>query len=292
MNKKILKHALAASLTLSVAAEVGAQIKPLDIKVFSAEESGFFVSSVLVSGKTDAVLLDTQFTRANALRVAAMVLESGKKLTTVYISHGDPDYYFGAEFIHQQFPDAKIVASASTVSQIKANLQKKLDVWGPQLRANGPGTPFIPEAIAADSIDLEGQKLELVGYDDPMAYQHYVWIPSRKAIVGGVSSFSSLHVWTADTAQKSVRAGWVQSLDELIARNPEIVVPGHMKPGSKLDASALRYTRDYLGKFEQKFDKSSNSAELIAAMKKAYPEAGLGVALDIGAKVTKGEMKW
>jgi len=27
-------------------------------------------------------------------------------------------------------------------------------------------------------------------------------------------------------------------------------------------------------------------------MKQAYPDAGLGVALDIGAKVNKGEMKW
>jgi hypothetical protein len=27
-------------------------------------------------------------------------------------------------------------------------------------------------------------------------------------------------------------------------------------------------------------------------MKKAYPRAGLPIALDIGAKVAKGEMKW
>jgi hypothetical protein len=33
------------------------------------------------------------------------------------------------------------------------------------------------------------------------------------------------------------------------------------------------------------------AAWLIAAMKAAYPNAGLDVALDIGAKVTKGEMK-
>jgi hypothetical protein len=31
---------------------------------------------------------------------------------------------------------------------------------------------------------------------------------------------------------------------------------------------------------------------LIAAMRKRYPNAGLGVALDIGAKVAKGEMQW
>ena len=32
--------------------------------------------------------------------------------------------------------------------------------------------------------------------------------------------------------------------------------------------------------------------EYIDAMKKAYPAAPMGLSLDIGAKVNKGEMKW
>ena len=36
----------------------------------------------------------------------------------------------------------------------------------------------------------------------------------------------------------------------------------------------------------------THSATLIEAMKSAYPAAGLMVALEIGAKVNKGEMKW
>jgi len=37
---------------------------------------------------------------------------------------------------------------------------------------------------------------------------------------------------------------------------------------------------------------TKTSAELISSLQKAYPDAGLGVALDIGAKVNKGDMKW
>jgi len=69
-------------------------------------------------------------------------------------------------------------------------------------------------------------------------------------------------------------------------------VPGHMAAGSAMDASAIRYTRDYLQRFDAEAAKAKNSAELIEAMKKAYPQAGLGIALDIGAKVRKGEMQW
>ena len=38
--------------------------------------------------------------------------------------------------------------------------------------------------------------------------------------------------------------------------------------------------------------RAADSAALIAAMKRLYPDAGLGIALEIGAKVAKGEMKW
>jgi hypothetical protein len=54
----------------------------------------------------------------------------------------------------------------------------------------------------------------------------------------------------------------------------------------------LQYNREYLKAYDLELAKAKNSAALIAAMKKRYPDAGLGMALEIGAKVNKGEMKW
>jgi hypothetical protein len=48
----------------------------------------------------------------------------------------------------------------------------------------------------------------------------------------------------------------------------------------------------YLLAFEIELAKASDSAALIAAMTQRYPDAGMAVALQIGAKVAKGEMKW
>ena len=44
--------------------------------------------------------------------------------------------------------------------------------------------------------------------------------------------------------------------------------------------------------FEQELAQSANSEALIAAMQRRYPDADLPAALQIGAKVAKGEMKW
>jgi hypothetical protein len=78
----------------------------------------------------------------------------------------------------------------------------------------------------------------------------------------------------------------------MLARAPAVVVPGHMRPTAPTGAVALTYTRDYLLAFEQELAKAKDSATLIAALTARYPDAGMGVALQIGAKVATGEMKW
>ncbi|HEX2010701.1 MAG TPA: MBL fold metallo-hydrolase [Roseateles sp.] len=297
-TRLLRRFGLATSLGLSMLASAAAQTAapataPLELKVINHGPASFHVNSVLVLGAKEAVLLDSGFTRADALRVAAAVLDSGRKLTTIYISAADPDYYFGLEVLKQEFPAARIVTAAPTLKKIEASLPTKLQVWGPRLGANAPRQPLLPEALAGHTLSLEGQPLEIRGLNDALLpHRSYVWIPSIKAVVGGVNSFGGLHVWTADTQSPAERAAWRARLDEQLALQPAIVVPGHMLPGTAQDASVLRYTRDYLQRFEAELPRAANAAALIETLKAAYPQAGLGIALDIGAKVNKGEMKW
>ena len=263
-------------------------------KHFPAGENGFFRAPVLISGARDAVLIDGGFTLPDGKALAAAIKSSGKKLTTIYISQSDPDYYFSLAPIKAAFPDAKVIAASATIAAIKGNVEKKLATWGPQLKENGPqalADIVMPEAFDGRTLTLEGHTIEIADADG-LANRRYVWVPSLNAIFGGVLVFSGVHVWTADTQGAEARAAWVKNLDAMAARKPAVVVPGHMAPGAATDASAIRYTRDYLVAFEEELAKAADSAALIAAMTKRYPDAGMGVALQIGAKVAKGEMKW
>jgi glyoxylase-like metal-dependent hydrolase (beta-lactamase superfamily II) len=270
----------------------GAAEPPLSVQVYNADGNSFHVNAVLVSGKNDAVLLDTGFSRADALRIVAMVLDSKKTLKTIYISQADPDFYFGIETLKQFFPDAKVVATAPTVKKIEATLPAKLQVWGPRLGANAPQHVPLPEVLNGNTIRLEDQVLEIRGLDDPLAHRSYVWIPSIKTVAGGVNVFAGIHVWTADTQTREEREAWQKKLDAIAALQPQRIIPGHSLPDQKQDASQLAYTKSYLQRFESELSHAASSAALINAMKGEYPNAGLGVALDIGAKVNKGEMKW
>ncbi|WP_374352353.1 MBL fold metallo-hydrolase [Chitinimonas sp.] len=291
---KIARFVLPA-LTLGVvaASEAGAQPSaPLSIKVYNADSNSFHVNAVVVSGKTEAVVIDSGFTQADALRVAANVLDSGKTLKAILISNADPDFYFGAEVLKRYFPQAQVLTTPAVREKIEAKLAGKVAFWGPKMGANAPVKPVVPALLSGTTLSVDGETIEVRGTTGELAHRPYVWIPSIRTIAGNIAIFGNLHVWMADTQKASEQKAWLAQLDEIEALKPTTVVPGHMAPGTALDISAVRYTRDYVQRFSVEAAKAKNSAELIAAMQKAYPQAGLGMSLDIGAKVHKGEMQW
>src|SRR4051812_4759631 len=224
---------------------------PLTWKHFPAGENGFFRAPVLISGASEAVLIDGGFTLPDGRALAEAIKASGKKLTTIYISQGDPDYYFSLAPIKAAFPDARVIAASATITAIKGNVEKKLATWGPQLKENGPQTLadiVMPDVFDGHSFTLEGHAIEIVNAEG-LSNLRYIRVPSLDAIFGGVLIFAGVHVWTADTPGAEARAAWVKALEVMAARKPAVVVPGHMAPDAAIDASAIRYTRDYLVAF-------------------------------------------
>lgn len=281
-------------MSAALAATVGgAAAAPLKLDVFNPGEAAIFpVASVLVTGAKDAVLIDAQFSRGEAVKLVEKIRASGKRLTTVYVSHSDPDFYFGLDVIHAAFPDAKIVATPQTIAGIEKKKDAKVAYWSPILKDNAPKSIIVPQPLQGDTITLEGETLKIEGLNGATPDRSYVWIPSIKAIAGGVVVFNGLHVWTADTQSAESRKNWLATLDHIASLKPAIVVPGHFKVGAPLTPDSVAFTRDYLVRFEAETAKAANSAALIARMKELYPDAGLNAALETGSKVAKGEMKW
>ena len=282
---------IAASLAIAFTSAQAAQ--PLSVKVYNADGNSFNVNSTLVVGDKEAMVIDAGFTRADALRIAANVLDSGKQLKTIYVSQADPDYYFGVETLKEIFPQADVVTTPAVLEKINAKKAGKVAFWGPKMGANAPRSPVVPRALEGNTLTLDGQTIEIRGTQGVLAHRPYAWIPSIQAVVGNIGVFGGMHVWTADTQTAAERAAWVAQLDDMAALKPALVVPGHMKAGTPVDASNITFTKDYLQTFEKNLAATKNSAELVNAMKQSYPQVTDGaMSLDIGAKVNMGEMKW
>ncbi|MBT2451369.1 MBL fold metallo-hydrolase [Streptomyces sp. ISL-43] len=248
-------------------------------------------TATLITGEEQALLIDTGFTRADGHRLAAEILDSGKTLTKVFVSHADPDYYWGAEVIDDAFPGAEVLATPLVIEHIKDAYEGKLKAWEP-VGANRP-TRLVELTPLTGDITFEGHAFQLKGGHRGLPDRHYLWQAEHRAIVAGVLLFDDEHVWVADTGKPQDRAVWIELLDEMTALEPAFAVPGHRLPtDAALDASPIAYTRDYLRAFEEELGKAGSAEALTKAMVARYPDSGMLIAAQIGAKVATGEMTW
>lgn len=221
------KFILATASTLLTSQLMAADSSAFTFDVYNADGNSFYVTSTLIYGESDAMVIDTGFTKADALRIAAKVYDSGKELKTIFISQADPDYYFGAEVLHDLFPDAKIITTAAVKKTIEKKLDFKVGFWGPKMGTNAPNTPYIPQVITDNTLMLEGKKIEIRGTQGVLAHRPYLWIPSEKTILGNVGIYGNLHVWMADSQSKASINAWTAQLKEMQALAPQRVIPGH-----------------------------------------------------------------
>jgi glyoxylase-like metal-dependent hydrolase (beta-lactamase superfamily II) len=291
IGRTTLKRILLTTASLGFAAHAAAANLTLDV-YNPGTQAIFPVTSVLVSGEKEAILVDAQFGKSQAEQVVEKIRASGKQLTTIYISHGDPDYYFGLDTLTQAFPEAKVLASAPTVEHIKQTVDGKLAFWGPKMGADVPGKTIVPGVLEGDSLMLEGQKLQVVGLDGKQPDRSFVWIPSLKAVVGGVVVAENIHVWMADTQTAQSHADWLQTLHAIETLKPKTVVPGHYLGESSRSLASVKFTADYIKAFDVETARAKDSAALIKAMKQRYPQLGEDSSLELSAKVAKGEMRW
>src|SRR5216683_4147970 len=69
----------------------------------------------LISGEHDAVLVDALLTPEEARRAVDWIRATGKNLTTIYITHGHGDHFFGLTTLLAAFPDARAVTTAAVI---------------------------------------------------------------------------------------------------------------------------------------------------------------------------------
>ncbi|MDE9454247.1 MBL fold metallo-hydrolase [Xenorhabdus bovienii] len=290
-RKTTLNIALAATLSLGIASL--AQAADLKLDIYNPGETGIFpVSSEIISGDHEVVLIDAQFKKSDAQELVKMIQQTGKKLTTIYISQSDPDFYFGLDVITTAFPEAKVIASPETIKAINETKDGKLAYWGGILQDQAPKKVIVPEPLKGNTFTVDGEKLIVEGLDGPAADRTFVWVPKLKAVVGGVTVSGNIHVWIADTQTKVSRQHWMQTLDRIKSLKPDTVVPGHYVGSAPMTLESVTFTQNYLTTLEKELPKAKDSEALIAAMKKHYPNLADESSLELSAKVLKGEMKW
>ena len=233
-------------------------------------------TSTLVSGKSDAVLIDAQHIRTDVADLAEFVGRTGKKLTTIYITHGHADHWYGAGDLLATFPDARVVATAPVVEYINQAAEVEKQQWAAMFgdRVAKPGA--VPETLDGLSIELEGHELQIVevGQGDirPSTVLH---IPDLDAVVAGDVVYNQIHAMLGLSGPSGWQR-WLQSLDAIEKLDAKMIVAGHRKPeSSDYEVSRmLDETRSYISDFAEGAHRLDSPVELSQLMKSKYPDFG------------------
>jgi glyoxylase-like metal-dependent hydrolase (beta-lactamase superfamily II) len=262
-------------------------------KVFFSDESGFEVASVIITGETDAVLIDAQWTLSNAHRVVAEILETGKYLKTIYVTHAHPDHYFGLGPIAEAFPKARVIALPEVARIINKQFFGKIEHWEQTIGiTNTPRKAVDIESLTENSFELEGHRIEVLPeIMGDLKYNTVVWIPSIKTLYGSDILFNQAHPFTCEVTAEE-RQQWIRDIERLEGMGAEVVIPGHQKPGMPFDNSSYSFTREYLVATEEELARTNDVAGFYYAMVKRFPDANLFISNEMNAQVFKGGMSW
>ncbi|HED1543008.1 MBL fold metallo-hydrolase [Kluyvera cryocrescens] len=269
----------------------------INTKVFLSSDmnDGFGVTSTIIYGDTDAILVDAQFTLANAHRLVADLMELKRDLKVIYLTHLHPDHYLGLEVIKSVYPNAEVVAYKKAADDINQAYDFKIDYWGNTiLKSNGANIKFDVTRLEDEVIYLEGQPINILGIlcGDCVDIAA-LWIPSTRTLVASDLVFSGCHVWVADMRSPEQVNQWLETLDKLEALEPAVVIPGHSSfPALTLSPSAIGFTRQYINDFFKQLPTAADADGLKTAMERIYPGLPVKICLEYSARILKEKYVW
>lgn len=230
-------------------------------------------SVTLIAGEREAILVDTVHTLRDSDALADWIQNSGKSLTTVFVTHGHFDHCFGAASLLKRFPDARLIATEAMVRHIGNEAASGVEraVYSTMFVDELVPEVVVPEVLAADRIDLEGYEVIAVaaGQSDHVD-SSYVYLPELGAVVVGDIAYNDVHCALMGTDHVT-RTRWIDTLKEVQALNPQIVMTGHRRANAQNDIRALAETITYIENADRLLAETSSAVAFVEHMLELHP---------------------
>jgi glyoxylase-like metal-dependent hydrolase (beta-lactamase superfamily II) len=247
-------------------------------------------SATLIYGEKDAVLVDTLLTVEHAKALVEWVAAHGKNVTTIYVTHGHGDHFFGLGAVLDRFPNARAVAMPDVVKVMRRQASPEFvaSFWKARYPGQIPERLVIAEELRGSVIELEGRELIAVplGHTDT-DNTTCLHVPSAGLVVAGDVAYNDVHLYLAESNAQT-RREWIAALDTIEALKPRAVIAGHKKAERDDSPRIIEETRQYIRDFERLTKTTTTPRELYDKMLALYPNRANPGSLWGSARVVKG----
>ena len=179
------------------------------------------ITSTLIFGEYDAVLVDAMTTVAEAEALADWIALHNRNLETIYITHAHFDHFYGLSNLLDRFPGARAIATPKTVNAMQMSFTPPVERLARRMFPGQVATKLVaPEPYEQNTFALEGHELRIIEQgrtDSPDSTSLYV--PSIGLIVAGDVVYNQCRMYVGDATPES-RENWIADLDRLAALNP------------------------------------------------------------------------
>jgi glyoxylase-like metal-dependent hydrolase (beta-lactamase superfamily II) len=230
-------------------------------------------TTTLIYGEREALLVDTFLSDQQTAELADWIAASGRRLSTIYITHGHPDHFFGLKLLRDRFPEARAIATPEVVDAMQAALQPvSVENWRRRFPELIPNSLTVAERLDRPAFKLEGNDIIAVdiGHTDT-DHTTCLHVPSIALVIAGDAIYNGTHPYLVESNHEGLLA-WLAAIDKIEALKPQAVVVGHgpLDPDNapRHIGETRRYIRDFM-----RFDAETTTArELYDSMLALYPD--------------------
>ena len=232
------------------------------------------ISSTLISGKRDAVLVDTAITVDQNQKLVDWIAHSGKHLTAIYATHGHGDHFFGVNTIQKKFPKARFVATSEVIAVMRkqASVPVVESYWKSRFPGQIDSTLLIADELKGGVLELEGKQLISVplGHTDTDSTT-CLHVPSIGLAVCGDALYNDVHLHLGES-NADRRKEWIAALDTIESLKPVAAIAGHKRLGAPDTPNNIEATRKYIRDFDRIASYTKTALDLYSEMLAIYRE--------------------
>jgi len=206
-------------------------------------------TTTLIYGEREALLVDTFLSDAQTAELADWIATTGRRLSTIYITHAHPDHFFGLKL-----------------------LRDSVENWKRRFPGQIPDRLVPAEALDDGTFSLEGYAIVAmeIGHTDT-DHTTCLHVPSIGLVVAGDAIYNGTHPYLVESDGQGL-SDWLAAIDEIEALNPRAVVVGHGPLDPDNSPRHIQQTRRYIQDFIRLKDETATAQELYDRMLALYPD--------------------